>query len=60
VIIMLSLLSNQSSIVDFVTVEMCSTKHVDGSGHIGMKYFNKCEPLKNATRFGPSLTVKEL
>jgi hypothetical protein len=60
VIIMHSLLSNRSSIVDFITMEMCSTKHVDGSGLIGVKHINKCEHLKNATLFGLSLTVKEL
>jgi hypothetical protein len=32
----------------------------DGSGHIGVKYVNKCELLKNAIRFGPSFTVYEL
>jgi hypothetical protein len=34
VIVMLSLLSNRSSIIDLVTMEMSSTKHVDGSGDI--------------------------
>jgi hypothetical protein len=29
-----SLLSNRSSVADFVTLEMCKAKHVDGSGHI--------------------------
>jgi hypothetical protein len=32
----------------------------DGSGHIQVKYVNKCELLKNEIRFGPSLTVYEL
>jgi hypothetical protein len=41
---MLSLLSNPSSIVNFVTMEICSMKHVDGSGHLRVKYINECEP----------------
>jgi hypothetical protein len=57
---MLSVLSNRSSTVDFVTMEMYSTKHADGSDILRVKYVNKCESLKNVTRFGPSLTVKEL
>jgi hypothetical protein len=52
VIITLSLLSNRGSVVDIVIMEMCSTKHIDGSGYIAS------EPLKNATHFRSSLIVK--
>jgi hypothetical protein len=49
----------QASFTDFQPPATAKPQEMDPD-ILRVKYVNKCEPLKNVTRFGPSLTVKGL